>query len=627
MKPLITGVVLAIVFLAIMFVVPAFMPRATDSTTIEAEKKAELARRQLHSYDATLPLTAEQSDLEQLKAADLGQMAEKAAEEYAAVQSDFNRTIQGAKKLDQRSGLTTSDLRPMSIGTGAVSTFEKAVRDNDKLLKDAVQNARQATQEDRDRKALSVGQIAGTTKLVEANRVLGEARLQRTTLTTELDRSLNLAVRWAELQALNEHYAGLDLSDVEKSLADDLTEVGAQIEETGNELRDLESSLASTKQTLEGIQAELQQKQTQLADLERNGFDTSDTAAFEAYRAQYEKLSNEMSVLQLREQTLTHGGIEGGTVIGDDLLSGEIQGGTTVVGVDELDRKAAILKVKLERLEKARQALESQHTLTAGLTSESKNQQTSCGEKLQATKAEFDRARAQAEETAKLAFEKEDAALQATRDAASGFKTAKSAADQWKTQARSTQQNYDAPKMNERLKKIINDEYAVSAATSGEAQAKALEGRILTERALGLREQLNVAERIKALMPDAELDIATMQEGFTQAHDTAIETLNAARKMYELLADKSSPTQWVPKSSLATIYHLLWEIDTTNADQHRSNLMDLLGRVVLGKLQFPYIQQQVQLYTALGGSITTPQQPEATPTDEPAPAETPSDEG
>jgi hypothetical protein len=628
LKPLITGVVLAMIALAIIFVVPVFLPRATDPTTLDAMKKSELARRQLHSYDSTLPLAADRSDLERLKTADLGPLAEKTAEDYAPVQTEFNRGIQGAKKLDQRSGLTGSELRPVAPGAGAVGGFEKGVRDNEKLLKDAVQNARQATQEDRDRNALSAGQIAGTTKLVEANNVLVEARSLRTALATELDRLLNDAVHWAEIQSLNEHYAGLDLTDVEKTLGDDLSEIGARMQETSGELQTVESTLAATKKSLEETRAQLQIQQAKLADLEKKGFVAGKATAFETYRAEYVKLSNDLRGLQLREQTLTHGGIEGGTVTGDDLVAGEFQGGKIVAGIDELERKAAILRVKLERLGQAKQTLESQRTLVAGLTSESKTQRTSCGEKLLAAKAEFDQARVRVDEAAKLAFEKEDATLQAAKDAVAGFKTAKSAADQWKTKATSTQRDYDAPRLNERLKLIIADESAATAASSGEAQATALVGRVLAERTLALGGYLDVVARVKALMPSADLDPTALQESYTQAHDTAIENLNAAREMYERLAQKQVPTQWVPQASLATIYHLLWQIDATNAAQHRGNLLDLLGRVVQGRQQFPYIQQEVLLYSALGGSGAPASQPATEPpAEKPAEPQAPADEG
>ena len=624
MKPIITGFALAIVFIAVMFVVPTFMPRATKTETLKALREAELARRQLTAFDPTMPLAAQQSDLEQLKQADLGQLTERSPEAFAALQSDFNRVVQNAKSLDRRSGLGDTALRPVSPGTAAVNGFQQAVQANDKLLTEAVRNAKSASQADQN--ALGVGQIVGFAKLTEADNTLAAARPLRTDLAAALDRMLLLAVRCSELQALNEHYAGLDLTDVAKTLTEDLAEVGTRIDATNAELNAVDEMISKSRQAVEEIRTQLREKQDARLLLEQAGFDVADTAAFEKFRDEYERLSRELDALQTREQLLTQGGILGGVFTGDDLVSGEIQDGESVVGLSELEGKATLLRTTLERLEKARASLDAQRALVTGLTDDSKSLRAACDEKMSAAKAEFDAVRARAAELAQQGFEREDVALRAAREAASGFKTAKNASNQWKNGASTLQREHDPQKLNERLKLIISDEAGGLAAESGEAQATALAGRILTERALALQGYLNLATRTLELLPDAELDVTALRENYTQAHDDAIQTLNAAREMYTQLAQKQASAAWIHKSSLATIHALLAQVDETNAARHRGDLLALLGEILNGRQQYPYLQQQVMLFSALGGSAAPAPQP-LTPTPEPAPAETPGSEG
>lgn len=625
LKPMITGFALSIVLIGIIFTVPAFLPGSAKPETVKALREAELARRQLTAFDATMPLTAVRSDLELLKQADVDRLAERTAEDFAEVQNEFNRRIQSAKSLDRRSGLGESNLRAITPGTSAVSGFEQAVRANEQLLAAAVRNAKSASQTDQS--ALSVGQIAGTAKLVEADHVLSAARPLRTALAEESNRLLAIAVRLAGFQALDAHYAGLDLTDVAQSLADDLTETNAKIESSSQELQTVEGTIANLRREIESVQSLMRRKQDALLSLEHAGFEAGNSASFESYRATYLALSREIDELQTREHLLLHGGIMGGTIADDDLLAGDITGGEAAIGVDELEHKAALLRTKLGRLQKARESLDAQRALVSGLTSDSQSRRVSCGDKLRAAKVEFDQVRERIEELAQRAFEQEENALRAAREAATGFKAAKSAANQWKNNAGSVQRDHDAQKVNERLKLIISDEHAVAAADSGEAQALTLAGRILTERALALQGRANVAARITELIPDAVLDLPALRESFTQARDDAILTLNSARELYEQLSQRQASAAWIHKSSLSTVYSLLAQIDEAGARQHRGNMMSLLNEVVAGRQQYPYLKQQALLLSAIGGNVPAPAPLPSVQPSEPAPTEAPESEG
>lgn len=615
MKPLVIGVVLAIAILALGFLVPAILPATVSSTTVQALQEAELARRQLHAYDASLPLAAARANVAELKEADFGRLVERSQEEFDTLGSEFSQLVNRVKSADRQNRMPESPVRALvpnpSNVQARVSELERSVRDNEQLLTGAARSSRSATQTDRD--ALGVGQVAGMVKLAEAGRLLAEARELRARLTAEQARLLAVATAGAEAQSERDRHAGLNVAEIRGVLDGHLDTITAALAESQAEVDRLSAEVAEREQTLAGLRGQLEETRTQRLTLEEMGFTVGDDASFEAYRAEYLRLSNTLRELEEREQLLAFGGIEGGRVAGDDLLKGTIEGGVTVVGLNELKRNLALVEDKLTRYTRARQALEDQKNLVTTMGGEARTWEAQYAARLETEATEVQQIRASMDELARQAFEQETAALAAAGNAATAFKSAKSAADRWTGEATSLQREKDLQRRNERLKLIAGDNFAAEAAASADAQAKTLVGRIYTERALGLADYLDTLARANELMPGSEFDPVKLQEQFTEARDEAVSILNEAREAYERLAQKQSSTSWVHQASLATVYHLLWLIDEFNAAQHRSNLLDQLGKVVEDRQQSPHLQQQVALYALVTGGAAAPQsdQPES----------------
>ncbi len=616
MKPLVIGVVLAIAILALGFLVPAILPATVSSTTVQALQEAELARRQLHAYDASLPLAAARANVAELKEADFGRLVERSQEEFDTLGSEFSQLVNRIKSADRQNRMPESSVRALvpspSNVQARVSELERFVRDNEQLLTGAARSSRSATQTDRD--ALGVGQVAGMVKLAEAGRLLAEARELRARLTAEQARLLAVATAGAEARSERDRHAGLNVAEIRGVLDGHLDTITAALAESQAEVDRLSAEVAEREQTLAGLRGQLEETRTRRLTLEEMGFTVGDDASFEAYRAEYLRLSKTLRELEEREQLLAFGGIEGGRVAGDDLLKGTIEGGVTVVGLNELKRNLALVEDKLTRYTRARQALEDQKSLVTTMGGEALTWEGQYADRLETLAAEVQQIRASMDELARQAFEKETAALAAAGDAATAFESAKSAADRWTGEATSLQREKDLQRRNERLKLIAGDNFAAEAAASADAQAKTLVGRIYTERALGLADYLDTLARASELMPGSEVDtVKKLQEQFTEARDEAVSILNEAREAYERLAQKQSSTSWVHQASLATVYHLLWLIDEFNAAQHRSNLLDQLGKVVEDRQQSPHLQQQVALYALVTGGTAAPQsdQPES----------------
>lgn len=616
---------LAIVILAGGFLVPAMLPHSTSPGTVQALREAELARRQVHAFDASLPLAAERADLAKLKEADFDRLAERSQEELDALRSESSRQVSRIKGSDRESGMPESRVQPLATGASglrsSVGALETALRENQQLLSTAVQNSRSASQSDRN--ALGVGQVTGTVKLVEAGRLLAEARGFRARLTIEQGRLLTVATAGAAVGGEKDRHAGLDVVELLTVLDGDIGEVAAGLADAQAEVDRLSAAVAEREQTLAAVRSQLEDVRGQRMSLEETGFAVGDDAAFEAYRAEYLRLSETLCELEQREQLLAFGGIEGGSVAGDDLLEGEIEGGSKVVGLNELQRNLALAEDKLTRYARGRQTLGDQKSLVTTMGEEARALEGQYATRLEALQTKAGQIRDDMSELARQALDKEEAALRAAREAVSAFGNAKSAVGRWTGDARSLQSDKDPQRANDRLRRIIADSFAGEAADSGKAQANTLVGRILTERALGLGEYVDALERANHLMPEADFDPSELRDELAQARDEALAVLNEAREGYETLAQKQSGTSWVHQASLATVYHLLSLIDEYNAAQHRSNLLDQLGQTIANRQQSPYLQQQVALHVLLTGGVEPPR-PE--PSDEQQPDEQPSDE-
>ena len=603
MKPFVIGLVLGIAVLAAGFLTPALLPQTIAPKTVEALETAELARRQLHSYDASLPLAGARSELDRLKEADYDQLIEQSQEQFASLGQEFSARVRQAKNADREHGMPEGSLRAASANPSGVkagvSGFEKSLRENQKHLDSAGKSSRSATQSDNN--ALGVGQVRGSIKMVEAAGLLAEARQLRVRLTAAQAAALRVATEWAADQAEADYAIGLDVSKIEDELGGGLGEIKAALAETQAQVDELRAAVAEHEQALAAVRGELDQARAGRLSLEEMGFTVGDDASFDAYRTRYLELSRRLQELQDQEQLLAFGGIRGGSPGGDNLAEGRIEGGEPVVGLGELRNRLAIAEDKLTRYTRAQKSLENQIALVGSIGTGARSQQETCATRQEALERELEQIREQLVDLGQQAFEKEDVALRAAREAVTAFKGAKRAADQWTGDASTLQREKDTQRTNQRLKLIVADSLAGQFANNSEAGAKTLVGRIQAERALALATQLDTLARIDVLMHSGESETAALRENFETARDEAVSILNEAREAYERLAQGRGNTSWVHRASLATVCHLLWQIDAFNTEQHRSDLVDQLGQVVDGRQQSPHLQQQVALHALVTG--------------------------
>lgn len=628
MRPYVIGLAFAVVILAGGLLLPAFLPSAPRPKTVTALQQAELARRLLHAHQPSLPLVEKRSALEQLKEADLAALVERAGETLAERSREFQQLVRQAQAIDRESGMPVAELQPISASAAgvraALTNFERFVRDSRQWLEQAVRAAQEGLRADRE--ALGVGQIAGMVKLAAAADLLAEARQLRVELLTAQTGAFAVAADWAAVRTARDHYAGLEPARVRSQLSEDLAEIEQALAAARSEVAELTRTVSERKRTLERLRTELHTLRDERLSLQEQGFVVGDDASFETYRARYLELGQRLLELEREEQLLSLGGLRGGKLIGDDLLSGRIEGGQSVLGLAELEHRLAVATDKQQRYERARQAIIDQIKLADAVGSEAQKRLEEYTARLKALQADLEQRIAALAELAERAYAQEDAALQAARDAASAFAGAARAAQNWISAAERLQREKDPQRANERLRLIGGDEYAVAFARAGEAWAKTLIGRIHTERALGLAGYLDTLDRIEKLVPGRSFDVSSLQEALDTAREEALRVLGEARELYERLAreNERKPIGVYYRSSLATVYHLLAQVDQYNAERHRSALIAELAKAVEGAERSPWLGEQVALYRVLtGGAEAAPppqeQEAEAAPQQEQPP--------
>ncbi len=608
MKGFVIGLVLGAVILAAGFLVPRYLPGKPDPQSLDALKAAELAKRELHAYDAGLPVAALHAPVSELEKADFDQLAERSADALTALSSEFSRDVRQAQSLDRKNKMPAGKLRALPGGAAGlrsgVKGFARLLRENEQLLADAAKNARAAGSKGRG--VVGVNEVSGIVGLARAARYAEVARHIRTQIEQRLGQCFAVALNWAACRGDRDHYAGLDVSKTRADLEADLEEITKLAEQAGKQRDALARQIADAQDELKTVRADIQKTRAARLALEESGFEAGNDASFNAYRTQYLDLSKRLVALQDREMLLTYGGIEGGTFAGDDYLHSPIEGGQPVLGLEELARRHERARVSAERYAAARTELEQQIGQIDRFATQTQMRAKDYAGQLKELAAQGGQIIGQLDALARQAVEAEDKALAAAREAATAFAAAKMAADRWKSDARSVQSKYDAQRQNERLKRIAADERLAAFAAAGEAQAKTLAGRILTERALRLRAELTTFQQVAELMPPLAPDAAARQQAYQVAVDSAVKSLNEAREVYQRLAQKGGATAWVYQASLALVSHILWQVDIANAPRHRSELIAQLGETLKGRMQWPHLHKEAELFTVLtGGAAPT----------------------
>lgn len=569
-KELLIGTVLAAAVLVAVTFAPSVL---SGNATAQAARDAELARRELHAYDARLTLTGLRAQMDRLKDADYEALAARVGETLQSRLQDVAPRIQGAKTLDRTNALPNSALPLLSTDAngmrGGVKAFEARLTHNAELLTSAGKNAQKALTAARG--APTVGEVSGMVKLTEAGDWLGQARLMRTELSRLQVLALSLASDWLATRALMDHYKGLDSSEVESALRGDVADLEAQIAAARTELERVSTELSAREAELATVRQQLLAKRAEMSSVEDRGFQAGNDADFHAFRDALRRLSEELKTLQTREQLLAVGGLEGGTWVDDGTEAGAIDGGSPALGVEPLRRRVDALTLHVERLTRSRDGLQTALRSAGGYQQDARTGEKRFDQQLQKLQAEFAKVNQRIDELATEVANVEAKAKAAATTAANDFEKAAAAARDWKEAQLKTQRTYDAEGRNDRFKLIKNDARTERVATMGRAEALALVGRIQAERLAGEVERKSTLERLTRMIPGSQYNREEIDKQISEARDAAASALNEAKSTYARLADDDKTASWLHNLSLASVALLLARVDPQNAAGHQAD--------------------------------------------------------
>lgn len=189
----------------------------------------------------------------------------------------------------------------------------------------------------------------------------------------------------------------------------------------------------------------------------------------------------------------------------------------------------------------------------------------------------------------------QDEAAKAADSAARAFRDGQSAMDGMISEVRRTQQEHDPNRQNERLKRVLDDQFLPQIAATAEAAAKLLGARVHLQR-------YNAAQRHDAYV--AQLDqigvkVALDKEKQTALidgeRDAAAKLLDEAANGFEKATKGPGAVAWIPQSSLAIAYYLRAEIDPSQAASHRTRALEELTKVLEKREQAAALATQVRL--------------------------------
>lgn len=618
MKAFIIGLVLGVVLLAAGIVTPTMLRSSAQRAEQDGRRQAELARRILDGHSpavADLGVQVALDRLSQAEPADLLMQMPDAEQ----IGRDFAARVQRARTEDRRRGMPETDLRAVTMNEpglrAAVGSVSRIVSENHARLSRAVNEARAAVQSAPD--ALGVPEVLGAARLVEAHGLLAEARRARITLNERLGQVSELAYRYAAAASDEAEHAGADVGPVIAALQEDLADLEREHAETNAGIQEQSSLVAARQQELDDLRRQLAEVRGAMLSLQDESFVPGSDASFNAYRQRYLELAGRARALQEQEQLLAYGGRAGGTEQDIGLEFGHVEGGAPQIGLETHKRALDLAQGRSERLARGAQAVEEKirSVRESGELSSAAAQRAA--ERRRTLRAEIDEHRETIEALAQTAMEKEEAALRAARDAAQAYRTSAQAHGRWIADARKTQQDLDKIRKNERLQRILEDNYGDQPGLGGEAHARLLAASIMGERLAGLASLQRAFHCISSNVPGAPFDAAALDEERLNARNTAIETLVEARGAYERLAGRSLPTNWVHQASLAAVNHLLSMIDADGAAQHRAAAVDAIRKAVANREHSPYLSESVQaLAMQLTGGDLTPREPGAPSNDD-----------
>lgn len=587
-------------------IVPPFFPTPA-SANAPAARDAELARRQLHRFSPELPQLAELVSEEQLKQADLQALIEKYQDTFAQAQQQMREAQQSAKARDQKSGITDSKYEvPNTTGSAmksAVDGFGKLVQLNEKLFKDALSLAKNAAQNKQVVGAANMLGIAEYTRAIQAQIKADDLRRQ---LDRQYSDVLAIASDWVVANALAERYAvESNVSAIVDGLKKDIADVTSQHAEAAAKVTELTQVIAEREQQLANIRAELGKSREALAKIEQQSFKPGDDASFAAYRDQYLKESEIARGLQEKEQTLAEGGQSGAALDEDAMIEGELVGGDAVVGLSELGRRFEIAKEREARLAKSKESLAAHAAFVEQAGGGAKKLNQDIAAQASKLRSDLDAKLKKLDELADAATGASDEAAKAADAAGRAFRDGQSAVDGMISEARRVQQELDPNRQNERLKRVLDDQFLPQIAASAEAAAKLLSARVHLQRYSAAQRHEAYAAQLDQIGVKVTLDKEKQTALLEGARDAAAKALDEAAAGFERVSKGPGAVAWIPQSSLSIAHYLRAQLDPSQAATHRARALEELTKVLEKREQSAALAAQVRLrehITAQGGA-------------------------
>ena len=619
MRPsILVGLGLALVILAAGVFAPA-LRSGEEKRAVEAREQAELARRELERVSLVAPHLLELADVAVLMedSAALDSAVEQASEQLREISGESSRLVRAARDRAAREGLPEPELQPISADAAgvkrAMTQFRDSIKENDALLKAAISHAQQAASASPD--TLGVPQVLGMAQYVHAAVLLSEADQLREEQTARQAELLEAGAKWKLTQAYAGHFDGLEVTPMLEQLLADLEELSALHEEAAARVAELSQAVAEREQTLAQVEEEMRSVREALLQHEQQGFTAGDDASFEAYRDRYVDLSHTLAGLQEQEQALRSGGRPGATLEGPDLATAELEGGETVIGLEELRWRLMTAELRADRAAHANQSLEDHITYIKEAGHEAQSAAESYQQRLANLAGEQRELFEGIAALAQQAYEKEDEALRAATAAYQAFSKAQNGARAWVRAANELQRERDPERKNERLKLLLSDPYVEQLAQSAEAAARVLAARIHASRIEGADNLIADINLFLEMVPEPgfQFDPAPYEEARNTARTEGLAVLETARSIYDALAHdtRAGQTAWVPYGALAAADHLTARLDPAQSSEQLSAARDAIANAVDNRTHNPRLWRFVQFRDHLSGAAPSGSSPES----------------
>jgi hypothetical protein len=612
-SPLLVGIVLLLAISAAAVFGPQILPASNARSQADALAQADLAARRLYRVSPQLlqlQLAADPAALQDSEF--LAAAAEAAQAKLDELQKASRQRVRNVGADLERSGVPAPDVTlPPLNAQSALRGYQDLIKANEQLLSGAEAAARSASADGRD--ALGPAQMTAMAASVRAHGALAEAAALRVKQDRLQNRLVALADQYLDARSMAERYRGRDVEPILAQLRTDRADLEALLNVTRADAAALAEAVDARRIELEELGTSMRSVQNQLETLQQQGFKAGDDASFETYRDRFLSRSRELRALEAREQELRYGGKTGAYLAGPDPASAEVVGGETVFGLSELERRLDIAQQRLAILEHGDAALADHIDFVVAFGRQATGQVDQQSQRMTALESDIATLSKQITDTAAVAFEKEDAALQAARAAERGFSQSQQAARGYINDLRQLQNDSDPERKNPRINIVVGDQYLGQYGRAGQASAQLLVAQIHGQRARAIGSLLADVELLSRMQvlnhPQTNLtfDTEPFTEPYNNAQSEALQALDSARSLFDNLRTGLPPaTQWVPLGGLAAAQYTTGLLSPDGMATWANQAFESINAAVQNREASPYLKPYVRFRNLFSGAAEPP---------------------